>query len=490
MGGLSLKGQGCIVVRIMSLTIISILFLLNSTSMGASPMPSPAGVAQGIRLSGVTDVLVDGENCRGAHVTTRPHNRKVLYHVRSDTWFVFHGTGHWINKLGDAGLGREVIAWRASPDGRTFSALTSAVVGNGHSSSADVLLIGNRIYLSHARFGHWRSKEGIPALVDGKPIWHRDRIDSEKPNFYAPYEVFQFDIIGDRLMAGESAEALPGDKHVGHAGPHYGSITRDTNGYLWVAARALTKTGSNGHMATWVARTVHPDSISAWQPHNVLFESAGPGTHAPQIIALDEGRVACILFVQHERMTKVYLYNPHLGKWDEPQIIGKAYASKRACGVFDPGSRRLHIVYMDPAGDARHRALAAPFGPGHWSPPLHEPGNWVAKKAGANKGDDDLSLSVDLSKNPAPLALVHRGPDLRLHLRYYDGKNWSPKDVKIGFQDTAWACDEASAVSDFSHGLGFAYWCQWKDPETKKQKDSIGQLRFCLVRNVAALFVE
>ncbi len=475
-------------VRIVSLLAIAILSLLHSTSVSGIPMPSPVMATQGIRLPNVTDVLVDGENCRGAHVTTRPHNRKVLYHVRSGTWFVFHGTGHWIDKLGDAGLGREVIAWRASRDGRTFTPLTSAVGGNGHSSSADALLVGNRIYLSHARFGYWRSKEGIPALVDGKPIWHRDRIDPDKPNFYAPCEVFQFDIIGDRLMACQSAEALPGDKHVGHAGPHYGSLTRDTNGYLWVAARALTKTGPDGHIATWVARTVRPDDISAWRPHNVLFESAGPGTHAPQIVALDEGHVACILFVKHERMTMVYLYDPYLKMWDEPQIIGRAYESKRACGVFDPGSRRLHIVYTDLVGDARHRALTAPFGSGDWAPPLREQGNLVAEKAGANKGDDDLSLSADLSRNPAPLALVHRGQDLRLHLRYYDGKNWLPKDVKIGFQDVAWTCDEASAVVDFSHGLGFAYWCQWKDPDTKKQKDSIGQLRFCLVKDVAALF--
>ena len=150
-------------------------------------------------LSGVTDVLVDGENCRGAHVTTRPHNRKVLYHAPSDNWFVFHGTGHWIDKLGDAGLEREMIAWRSSRDGKTFTALSPAVTGNGHSNSADVLLVGDRIYLSHARFGHWRHKAGIPALVDGNPIWHRERIDPEKPNFYSPYEIFSFDIAGGQL---------------------------------------------------------------------------------------------------------------------------------------------------------------------------------------------------------------------------------------------------------------------------------------------------
>jgi len=379
-----------------------------------------------------------------------------------------------------------MIAWRSSKDGQIFTPLVPAVGGNGHSSSVDVLLVGDRLYLTEARFGHWRSKEGIPALVDGKPIWHQDRMDPGKPNFYSPYEVFPFDIVGERLVAGKEAAALPGDAHIGHAGPHYGSISRDTEGYFWVAARALIE--ANGRLASWVARTAHPDDIAVWEPHTVLFASAGPGTHAPQIIALDAGYVACILFAKHEQMTAAFLYDPKFQTWTEPHIIGKGYQSKRACAVFDPGSRRLHVVYTDREGDARHRALVTPYGPGNWSPPLDEAGTLVAEKAGVNKGDDDLSLSVDLAKNPAPLALVHRGPDLRLHLRYYDGKEWLPKDVKIGLQDEAMTCDEASAVADFSHGLGFIYWCQWKDPKVRKEKDGIGQLRFCLVKNASALF--
>lgn len=441
-------------------------------------------------LLGVTDVLVDGENCRGAHVTTRPHNRKVVYHAPSDNWFVFHGTGHWIDKLGDSGLEREMIAWRSSKDGKTFTKPLPAVVGNGHSSSADVLLVGDCIYLSHARFGYWRWKEGIPALVDGKPIWHRDRINAEKPNFYSPYEVFSFDIAGGLLSVDSEMVALPGDRHVGHAGPHYGSIARDTNGYLWTAARALTKTGADGHLATWVARTCRPDDIASWEPHTVLFESARPGTHAPQIIALDIGHVACVLFARHEQRTAVYLYDPNSQTWGEPQIVGKGYESKRACAVFDPKSRRLHIVYTDSEGDARHRALVAPYGSGAWSPSLDDQGTLVAEKAGANKGDDDLSLSVNLSMNPASLAMVHRGPDLHLHLRYYDGIKWSPEDVRIGFQAPEWSCDEASAVADFSHGLGFVYWCQLRDEKVRKERDGIGQLRFCLIRDVAALFAS
>jgi len=437
-------------------------------------------------LPGVTDVLVDGENCRGAHVTTRPHNRKVVYHAPSKTWFVFYGTGHWLDKLGDAGLDREMIAWRSSKDGKNFSKFASAVVGNGHSSSSDVLLVGDRIFLTETRWGFWRQKAGIPWKKDGKAYYHRST--PNRRMFFVPYEVFPFGILDGQLVSGKEAEALPGDAHVGHAGPHYGSITRDANGHLWVAARAQNP--EHGYLATWVARTTRPDDISAWEPHHVLFKSSGPGTHAPQIIALDEGRVACVLFVKHEKMTAVYLYDQDSQAWGEPHIIGKGYQSKRACAVFDPGSRRLHVVYTDEIGDARHRALTAPYGLKNWSPPLDNQGNLVAEKAGANKGDDDLSLSANLSKNPAPLALVHRGLDLRLHLRYYDGEKWSPRDVEIGLQDSAWTCDEASAIADFSHGLGFVYWSQWKNPKVRKQKDGIGQLRFCLVKDVAALFAN
>ena len=435
-------------------------------------------------LPGTTDVLVDGENCRGAHISTRPHNRKVVYHSPIGNWFVFYGTGHWMDKLGNAGGDKELIAWRASKDCKTFSAFAPAVVGNGHSSSTDVLLVGDRIYLTETRWGYWRQKAGIPWEKDGKPFYYRST--PERAMFFVPFEVFSFEIAGNRLIAGREARALPGDAHVAHGGPHYGSMTRDTNGYLWVAARAQSP--EHGWPATWVARTARPDDITAWEPHRVLFKSSGPGSHAPQIIALDDGRVACLLFVKHEKMTVLYLYDPDSKNWSKPHVIGEGYQSKRACAVFDPGSRRLHVVYTDAQGDARHRALKAPYGPGDWLARLNKPGTLVAEKAGINSGDDDLSLSGNPSQNPAPLAFVHRGPDLRLHLRYYDGKTWSPSDVKIGVQDADLTCDEASAVANFSHGLGFVYWCQWKDPTVRKQKDNIGQLRFCLVKDVSALF--
>ncbi|MFC1558327.1 hypothetical protein ACFL40_03130 [candidate division KSB1 bacterium] len=464
--------------------IILILMIVLILAACIKQSEKSVGIKKNIEAN-ITDVLVDGENCRGAHVSTRPHNRKVVYHIPTKTWFVFYGTGHWMEKLGEDGGQKEFIAWRSSVNGKTFSSFSPAIVGNGHSSSTDVLLVSNRIYIVNTRWGFWRKKAGIPWKQDGKIYYHRGTPD--RPLFYVPYEIFLFDIVDGRLTAGEKAEALPGDQHVRHAGPHYGSITRDTNGYIWAAARALT--GEKG-LATWVARTCRPDDIMDWKPYHSLFKSSGPGSHAPQIIALDEEKVVCVLFAKYEKMTMVFLFNPDSGNWEKPHIIGKGYQSKRASAVFDPGSKRLHVVYTDSAGDARHRALSSPYSPDNWSPSLNQPGILVAKNAGTNKGDDDLSLSANLSKNPAPLALVHRGPDLHLHLKYYDGNQWSPKDIKAGLQDPEWICDEASAIADFSNGLGFLYWSGWKDPEIRKEKDNIGQLRFCLIKDVESLFVN
>ena len=96
-GVLYLKGSGR--TRPGKKPPLDIMFASTGT-----PQISPGAMGQ---LPGVTDVLVDGDNCRGAHVTTRPHNRKVAYHMPSKTWFVFYGTGHWMDKLGDAGVEKE-----------------------------------------------------------------------------------------------------------------------------------------------------------------------------------------------------------------------------------------------------------------------------------------------------------------------------------------------------------------------------------------------
>ncbi len=141
-----------------------------------------------------------------------------------------------------------------------------AIVGNGHSSSTDALLVDDRIFVSNTRWGYWRQKADIPWMKDGKAVYHRGTPD--RPMYYVPYEVFPFDINNEDLIPGNETEALPGDRHVGHAGPHYGSLTRDSKGYFWVAARAIADSVG---LATWVARSSRPEDITDWEPHQVLF---------------------------------------------------------------------------------------------------------------------------------------------------------------------------------------------------------------------------
>ena len=105
---------------------------------------------------------MDGTNCRGWHVSTRPHNRKVVYHAPSKSWFVFHGTGAWADKTGNQDFSREIVAWRRSEDGVRFTPLAQATSGNGHSSSVDAVLAGDRIYLTAARFSYCGRKRASP----------------------------------------------------------------------------------------------------------------------------------------------------------------------------------------------------------------------------------------------------------------------------------------------------------------------------------------
>ena len=466
----------------MHLRVISpavVVMFMAAVALAAEP-PTRAS-------SGVIDVLVDGEHCRGAHVSTRPHNRKVVYHEDSGTWFVFYGTGHWTEAEGEAGAAKENLLWRASADGGvTWGPAQLASDGNGHSSSACAVLWGDRVFLSNTRWGYWRRKAGIPALIDGKAFYK-----SSKPGvamYYVPYDVHAFRIEGGKLLPdGGPYEALPGDQHVMHAGPHYGSMCRDGNGYLWVAARALM--GDPPTLAAWVARSTGPDDPSAWEPHSVIYHSPGPGTVAPQVVALAGGRVGCMVYSKHDKATYFLLFDAESGVWSEPLVVGRESGrSKRTCAAVDPGTGRLHFVYIDENEDARHRYCEAPYGPGDWVPAPEEPGVLVARSAGSNSADDDLTLSVRGSKSPAPLALVHRGTDQRLHLKYYDGTAWHPQDVPIGLQDPKFTCDEATAIEDFSHGLGFAYWCRWADRAEDERHNSIGMIRFCRVDDVAALF--
>ena len=109
---------------------------------------------------GLKPVVIDDRNIKGVHVTTRPHNRKIIYY--GGYWFVFYGHG---DKDAD---GRHRISWRSSQDGINWSERHTAFEGNSHSSSLDVLLTGDRITALISRPDFYREKAGVPELRAGK----------------------------------------------------------------------------------------------------------------------------------------------------------------------------------------------------------------------------------------------------------------------------------------------------------------------------------
>jgi len=122
------------------------------------------------------------------------------------------------------------------------------------------------------------------------------------------------------------------------------------------------------------------------------------------------------------------------GFLETPDGIGERYEIDRirpsegevASLVFDPGSKRLHLVYLDPNGDLRHRSLFPPYRPNNWIPKL----GGGSKGYPVAKGVDDFALSIDKSKNPARLIVVYirKGEVLR---RDYDGVVWSDREFKL-----------------------------------------------------------
>lgn len=416
------------------LTIVSCQMPGGTISAGKTLKPPP--------------VLIEGENIRGFHVSTRPHNRKVIYDPRSGYRFVFYGHG------GKDPDGRYRISWRSSKDGLKWSDAHTAFEGNAHSSSTDVLLTKDKISMLIFRPHYYRRKAGLPEVREGR-AWY----DCPEDNFFLPYEICQYKIQNGDLIPGKIFTVMAGSAF--DRRPHYGSLTRDSKGYFWVGARALSDDGREQFEA-WVSRSVQADDISEWQSPQVLYQAKGEGTLTVQVVALDEGRVYCVLFSQPDVGIYGTLYDPQRSQWESPYLISEGNAaSKRAVASFDPGSRRLHLVYIDNAGTLRHKILAAPYRQEDWSPKagIHVPGTEIAANVTTGCGiNDNISISIDTSRSPAPLVVAYHQQTPHYKLRRYNGRAWDREEIPIGMQDSTRYVDEISLIRNFSDKLGLIYY--------------------------------
>jgi hypothetical protein len=393
-------------------------------------------------------VVVDKSNVRRRHVSTRPHNRKIIYYPAGGYWFVFYGHG---DKDPD---GKHRISWRSSNDGIRWSKRHTAFEGNSHSSSVDVLLSGDRVIMLVFRPHYYREKAAIPEFRNGKQ-WY----DRPEEDFFLPYEICQLRIKGGDLIPGPIYTVMNGTAFKGR--PHYGSLVQDSEGYFWVGARAFTD-GVKSPYQVWVARSQRKNDISKWQSHDVIFTTTRSGTVVVQLVALDMGRVFAVIFSSGERKIYGTLYDPSKGQWDHPYVVAEGNGeSKRPVALFDPGSERMHLVTIDNSGALRHKILKAPFGIHDWTPAagMEIPGIMIVRDIRTSPSmDNNISLAIDTSRIPAPMIAAYHKETPHYYLRRYNGQRWEETEYPVGIRDEHRYADEISLIKDYSVKLGMIYY--------------------------------
>jgi len=370
-------------------------------------MFSCTGPPRSAAIAKPADVIVVG---KGAHMTTRPHNRHLIYHAGTDTWYAFVGTGKALDERGANAL-------LTSRDGRTWKVQHLFCRGYGTSSSQDALLVGNKIFLLYWPVD-WKKYDprygGTP--IDA-PIEYKVREYFLGPSPGSTLRFRDFTAIRGRFLS---------ERHF------YGSICRDSRGYFWIGTRCYSEQ-LKGVTRAFVTRSSHPDDLSTWQQPMEIGRRRGNSV-AVDLSALDDGKVIAINHYspfsrdRGEPVIAAAVYDPQTG-WSPEIVVARGNASHRLRGVaeFDPASKRLHLLYPDERGDIRHKILSAPYGPNDWSPKAGEdvPGRLVV--AGV---DDDISIALDYSKKPATITLVYR-KNGTVYRKDYDGQKWLENDTPL-----------------------------------------------------------
>ncbi len=428
--------------KLYPLVVISLTIIIISAACRASEKDKKPAA------TGTRHVIIDDKNIVGDHVTTRPHNRKVIYHAGSGYWYVFYGHG------GKDPDGKHRVSWRSSKDGINWSERHTAFEGNSHSSSLDVLLAGDKITVLISRPNYYRELAHVPEVQNGK-LWFKRK----DHNFYLPYEISQYDVRAGALTQGLVYPVMDGASYEGLV--HYGSLTQDSDGFFWVGGR-MERHLEEEPFEAWVSRSSKANDISKWEPHVVLYRAAARGTVTIQVVALDSGKVFAVICLKSDMKIFGSLYDPKTGRWTKPYVIAEGNAeSKRAVAVFDPGTNRLHLINIDKSGALRHKILSHPYEEDNWSP---KAGNEVAgliidsNVITKTKAGNDISLSIDTSKVPAHLVAAYQKETPHYRLRWYDGKEWRTGEFQIGIQDPDRYTDEVSLIRDYSDQLGLIYY--------------------------------
>jgi len=228
-------------------------------------MFSSTGVPKTVAASEPADVLAVG---KGGHLTTRAHNRHLIYDSASGTWYAFVGTSKALVKEA-AGANALFL----SKDGKSWKLEHIFCEGYGTSSSQDALLVGERLYLLH-----WPND------------WQRwdERYGGTPGEYPVEYRVRTYKLSKEKLIYRDDT-AIQCTNHRLH---FYGSIARGTDGYLWLGSRFGSKAAQE-YTAAYITRSALPDDASAWLESVEVGRRRGNSV-APDLSALEGGQIIAI----------------------------------------------------------------------------------------------------------------------------------------------------------------------------------------------------
>lgn len=288
----------------------------------------------------------------GWHATTRTTIR--LVHVHEGRWLVFRGNPN---------------AYHFSSDGAIWTMTESPQASRSHLIDDDTIYTQYSIDTDPAPDA-WDFKHYVATgKIAGEAITWDEGV--EVPMTLSYYPDIQRDASGRFTMTGRAVLRDEGDEVAGEE-------------MLWIRSEPgdFLKWGEETRCFQHVGDTGDWKEIGSVAHENVMLD----GDRSYLLAMMTSGGKGLLLGRLHDG-------NDFVGDdvvLDESMSTWRG-TDKRMCACYDPGSKTIHLSYVQDDGVLWYRACSAPFGPGDWSEP---------ERIGA---DDCFTtvLSLDRSTTPA-----------------------------------------------------------------------------------------
>jgi hypothetical protein len=362
---------------------------------------------------------------QAAHALTRGHNRKVILDPDSGRYYVF-----WL-KIGGPPDPPNGMVYQFSTDGLTWSRPAWAgFVGEG-ATAFDVVPAPGGFYAL-----------GLSKVTPPDPISYAVRKLGFKPDGTLE--------LGPPSIVHESSTA--------ESVHFYGSLLRDGEGTLWVAARVGDATpGTHAE----IIRSTLPESLEGWGRQGCTGAACNKAWANPfPAVRFEKGTIASRLLDLGEHGVGVVTYNKRNGPpytsgqiifslnptrshdgWGRPvlSLTRDANQSTKADGedrtrlddrrfaaLADPRTGIIHVAYISrdtpgpDSGTLRYFTLA---------PPYTTMASKSAEQTLVAAEVDGVHMSIDTRRDPSRLHIFYienRHPDYQLRTLVNDGAGWPP----------------------------------------------------------------